>query len=174
MDPTDVLRQIARTSTSTAAQPALRVAVVYQDTRTWAWAAELWSRVTQGLGHDAAAIEAWGLDELSWPQVFPRAVSMSANADAVMISIHATKQVPPDLCNWIDAWLPHRQRPGGALIALIGVSGQTGAPSDRAQEYLRAVAHRGRLEFLLHEYAGPSGSGKIPARAATEPLQEKP
>ena len=164
MEPTDILRQITRTSTDVASQPALTVAVVYQDTRTWAWAAELWSRVAQWMGPDAAAIGAWSLDELSGPPVFREAVSAAANADAVIISIHAAEQSPPRLCAWIDAWLPRRHRPDGSLIALIGVSGREAAPSVRVQEYLRAVARKGGLEFLLHEYVGPCGIEKTPPR----------
>jgi predicted RNA binding protein YcfA (HicA-like mRNA interferase family) len=173
MDPTDILQKIARSSTDAAASPGLRVVVVYQDKRTWAWAAELYSRVTQGLGADAAAIEAWGLEELGWPQVFPHAVLRATNADAVIVSLHATEPIPPGLRTWIDAWVPRRGRPGGVLIALIGLSGHTGRPSDRPQEYLRAVARQGRLEFLLHEYVELSGCGTLPARATTHLSEEK-
>lgn len=173
MDPTDILQKIARDSTGTTSPPGLRVVVVYQDTRTWAWAAELCSRVTQGLGADAASIEAWAVDELGWPQVFPRAVSRATNADAVIVSLHATEPVTPGLRTWIDTWVPQRDRPGGVLIALIGLSGHTGRPSDRPQEYLRAVARQGRLEFLLHEYVEPAGPGTIPTRATISSAKQE-
>jgi len=155
MEPTDILRQIARSGKTSASVPGLRITVVYQDARTCACAAELLHRVTQGLGPEAASVGAWSVDKLASSSVFSKAVSWAANADAVIISIHATGPLPVALRHWIDAWLPRRRRDGGALIALIGVSGQTDAQSERAMKYLRDIARQGRMEFVNHEYVRP-------------------
>ena len=50
---------------------------------------------------------------------------------------------------------------------------EAGRPSDRPQEYLRAVARQGRLEFLLHEYVEPAGPGTIPTRATISSAKQE-
>jgi hypothetical protein len=79
-------------------------------------------------------------------------------ADVILISIHDTKELPTDLCVWIDAWLPRRRLPTGALIALVSVPEQPDVQTDHTRDYLRSVARRGRLDFLLRERKLPVAS----------------
>jgi len=52
---------------------------------------------------------------------------------------------------WVDAWLPRRHSTQGALVALIGFVEQTGGSSAHAEDYLRAVASRAQMDFLLRD-----------------------
>jgi len=54
--------------------------------------------------------------------------------------------------------LPYRSLPTGALIALINVPGQTGAQTNHARDYLRAIAREGQLDFLSRERRLPVAS----------------
>ena len=159
MQSTQILKPVA----AKHAGCALNVTAVYEDIRGREWAMELWRRLSQLMGNDAIANNSWSLVELNRPKVFSEAVSAATLADVLVVSFHAGKQLPAVLCAWIDAWLPRRQRQEGALIALIGVTaGQPDAPSEKVEEYLRAVARRGRLDFLLREHVtaatGPATS----------------
>ena len=155
MEPANILQQFVKTSTGAAGSAGLKVANVYQDLKSRAWAENLWNRVVQLSGPDAVLAAAWSIEELNQAQAFQEAVSAATLADVLMVSIHAGEQLPPGLCAWIDAWLPRRQRQDGALIALLGVvAGQPDVPSKQAEEYLRGVARQGRLDFMLHEHVG--------------------
>jgi len=165
MQTANLLQRIVRASRGTAATPALKVAWVYQDLKSRAWTENLWNRVAQLAGPDDVLVTAWALDELKPRPPFQEAVSAATLADVVMISIHASEQLPPGLCAWIDAWLPGRQRRDGALMVLLGVAaGQPEVPLVWTKEYLRAVARRGGLEFLLREHIETLPHPKTSAR----------
>jgi hypothetical protein len=129
----------------------LNVAVVYQDTPTRKWATQVCGHVTQVAGKDAVHSTWWDISRLSDPEVFKDAVLMTMVADVILVSINDAEELPIDLCVWIDAWLPRRYVPMGALIALITKPEQPGDQMNHARDYLRTVAHKGRLDFLLRE-----------------------
>ncbi len=129
----------------------LNVAVVYQDTPTWKWATQVCDHVTRLAGKDAVHSTWWEISRLSDPEVFKDAVLMTMVANVILVSINDAEELPIDLCLWIDAWLPRRYLPMGALIALISVPGQPGDRTNHARDYLRTVACKGRLDFLLRE-----------------------
>ena len=137
---------------------ALNVALVYQDAPTRKWAAQVCDRVTRLAGKNAVRCTWWEIGRLSDPEVLKDAVLTTVPADVILISIYDAEELPVDLCVWIDAWLPRRSLPTGALIALISVPGQTSARLEHARGYLRAVARKGRLDFLLRERKLPAAS----------------
>jgi len=129
----------------------LNVAVVYQDTPTRKWATQVCDHVKQVAGKDAVHSTWWEISRLGDPDVFRDAVLMTIVADVILVSINDANELPIDLCVWIDAWLPRRYQPMGALIALISVPGQPGDQTNHARDYLRTIARKGRLDFLLRE-----------------------
>jgi hypothetical protein len=137
---------------------ALNVALVYQDIPTRKWATQVCDQVSRLAGKDAVCCTLWNISRLGDPEVLHDAVLTTMQADVILISIYDAKELPVDLCVWIDAWLPRRSLPTGALIALISVPGQTSAQLEHARGYLRAVAHKGRLDFLLRERKLPVAS----------------
>jgi hypothetical protein len=139
-------------------QYALNVALVYQDAPTREWAAQVCGQVTRLAGKDAVRCTWWEISQLGDPEVLKNAVLTTTQADAIFVSIYDAKEFPVDLCVWIDAWLPRRSLSTGALIALISVPGQMSAQLEHARGYLRAVARKGRLDFLLRERKLPVAS----------------
>jgi hypothetical protein len=95
---------------------------------------------------------------LSDPKVLKDAVLTVMRADVILISVYDSKELPVDLCVWVDTWLPRRRLPMGALIALISSHDQSGVQTDHVRDYLRAVAHRSQLDFLLRERKLPAAS----------------
>ncbi len=137
---------------------SLNVVSVYQDTPTREWAAQVLEQLTQQLGKDAIHGTWWEISRFSDSEVLTDAVLTVMRADVILISIYDVKELPVDLCVWIDTWLPRRRLPTGALIGLISVPEQAGVPTCHTRDYLRAVAHRGRLDFLLRERKLPAAS----------------
>ena len=98
------------------------------------------------------------IHSLNDPEVLLEAAHAALAADVIVIAIHAADELPPELCAWIDVWLPRRLARVGALAALIGVAGEPATEAVRTQEYLQAVARRGLLDFLPHERKLPAES----------------
>jgi hypothetical protein len=162
MEQTNILERTTPSGEAEFAPPemeyALNVALVYQDAPTRKWANQVCDRVTQITGKDAVRCTWWDINRLSDPEVLKDAVLTTMQADVILISIYDAKELPIDLCVWIDAWLPRRSLPTGALIALISVPGQMSAQLEHARGYLRAAARKGRLDFLLRERKLPVSS----------------
>jgi hypothetical protein len=130
---------------------ALSVALVYQDAPTKVWASQVCDQVAQLVGKDSIHSAWWEVSRLSDPKVLTDAVLTAMQADVILVSIYDVQELPVELCVWIDAWLPRRYMPMGALITLISVPEQPGTLFDHAREYLREVAQKGRMDFLLRE-----------------------
>jgi hypothetical protein len=92
---------------------------------------------------------------LSDPEVFLDAVQAAATADILIVSVRAADDLPLDVYEWVETWLPLRLQLAGTLVALIGAPEQPGADSLRIGHYLQDVAQRGELEFLLQEQKLP-------------------
>lgn len=119
----------------------LGVAVIYQDHQSREWVSELCNRVARLIGAQAFR-----------PGAFQETVTAASGADVIIVSLQAVPPLDPRFRAWVDAWSRERRRADGTLIALAGVPGRPGAPSEHVQEYLRVVAWEARLEFLLREY----------------------
>ena len=162
MGPKDILEWTAPLDAVEFAPPeteyGLNVALVYQDAPTREWATLVCDQVAQLAGKEAVHCSSWEINCLSDPEVLMDAILMTLVADVIMVSIYDAKELPIELCGWINAWLPYRSLPTGALIALINVPGQTGAQTNHARDYLRAVARESRLDFLSRERRLPMAS----------------
>lgn len=134
------------------------VVLIYQDGVARERAVELWDRVAQLVGKDVARCVAWSIQELSSPEALAKAAAATIHAEVIVVALSAAEKLPPGLGAWIDIWLPQRCRRDGALMAVMGVSGQPAPPSDHAQEYLRATARQGGMEYLLQEHSAGKAS----------------
>jgi len=134
----------------------LGVVVIYQDEPMRQWALEVCGRVAALVGTHALNSRWWKLEDLSQPAVLAGAVSTALRADVLMVAVRATEGFPLPFYVWVDSWLPHRSLGEGALVALITLPERPSLSMDRGHEYLRAVARRGRLDFLLEERRLPS------------------
>ena len=130
---------------------ALNIAMVYQDALTRKWATQVCDQVTRLAGKDAVHCPQWEISRLNDLCVLKDAILMTMVADVILVSIYDAEELPEDFRVWMDAWLARRYLPAGALIALISVPGELSARPKAARDYLRAVARKGRLDFLLRE-----------------------
>jgi hypothetical protein len=134
---------------------ALSIAGVYQDRLTRAWALHTCLSASRLAGEGRIQNTWYEVHRLSDPDILLEAVHAVLRADVIVVSIHATDELPIELCAWIDAWLPRRLSRAGALAALIGVAGRPDSRAVRTQEYLQTVACRGELDFVPHQRTLP-------------------
>jgi hypothetical protein len=136
-----------------------KIAVVYQDTLAQSWAIQMCRPVRQKFGGENVQNTWHSVCSLSDPEILVEAAHAALAADVIVVAVHAADELPPELCAWIDVWLPRRLARVGALAALIGVPAEPAPEVSRTQEYLQAVARRGLLDFLPHERKLPAESG---------------
>ena len=140
-----------RAKTDEESRLALRVVIAYEDPLTHYWAMELWGRVGELIGSGGICRTAWRISDLAHPGVFKEAVREAARANVLVMSFRDAGALPHYLCDWIEAWTPHRIGPGGALVALIGVPPKPSGQYGQAYTYLETVARQAGLDFLPHE-----------------------
>ena len=134
----------------------LKVAVLYQDKPTWQWAARTCNQAIRLAGAESIHASWWDLNRFGDRQELLDAALTAMQADIIVVSIYDTEELPSDLCAWMDAWLPHRLPPVGALIVLLGVPDVPGARFRVGHDYLQEGARKGRLDLLLRVHPVPA------------------
>jgi hypothetical protein len=127
----------------------LNVALIYEDAPTREWAREAFEHVTKVAAEQGVRPTWWNLENLGDPGVLAAAVSTAMRADVIVLAARATEGMSLAFYAWINAWLPNRYNSGGVLAALLGKTERSGTRPARVGEYLREVARRGRMSFLL-------------------------
>jgi hypothetical protein len=156
--------------TAVEAEPTLSVVVIYHDSLTRYWAADLWGRVGKLIDSGGISRKSWKLSELADSFVYADAVRAAAVADMLVISVRDAGDMPLLLPTWVDDWLPLRAGRAGALVALIGVPARPDAQAGRIHTYLEAIARQAGLDFLPRERRLPEESlarSTLPRMAAT-------
>ena len=136
-----------------------KIVVVYQGALAQEWAMQMCEPVWQKFGGEFVRDTWHDINSLGTTKILLEAVRATLTADVIVIAVHAAEELPPDLCAWIDIWLPRRNARTGALAALIGIAGQLDAHAASTQEYLQAVARRGELDFVPQEHRLPVANG---------------
>jgi hypothetical protein len=148
-----------------------KIAVVYQDMLAQSWAIQMCRPVRQKFGGENVQNTWHSVRSLSDPEILVEAADAALAADVIVVAVHAANELPPELCAWIDMWLPRRRARAGALAALIGVTGEPASQTICTQEYLLAVARQGQLDFLPHERKLAAESGVPFTPPTTEPAR---
>jgi hypothetical protein len=130
---------------------AINLTIIYEDPLTQEWAGQVYDQVTEFIDREQVANNSWRVCDLAASQVLPDAVCAAAQADVIILSIHDGDELALNLQAWVEAWLPRRDLPVGALITLICVAEDSKASSLRARKQLEAVARRARMDLLLEE-----------------------
>ena len=100
--------------------PPLTIAVVYQDSLTQRWTAELCARAKVQCGQGTMQCAHWRLDTLSDPAVFKRAVAFALQANLLVIAAYAHMNLPSDVKRWVQTGSQQGRAHKGALVALLG------------------------------------------------------
>jgi hypothetical protein len=131
---------------------SLNVALVFQDDLTQRWAKQTRDLLAKIAGEGAVRSTEWNLGDLRQAEVFRKGTAALAQADAIVIAIHETTRLPAEFYLWVNLWLQQRNGLPGALITLVGTTGDSGVASIETRSYLHAVASQGHLELLFKRY----------------------
>lgn len=140
---------------------AINLAIIYEDPLTQEWAGQVCDVVTAFIDRGCLASHSWRVGDLAAPKVLHDAVCAAAQADVIVLSLRDAEELPLTLRIWIEAWLPRRDLPVGALITLIGAAEGSKAFSLHARRYLEAVARSARMDLLLEERRSESVSPQV-------------
>jgi hypothetical protein len=145
--------------------------VAYEDRQTRSRALHLYDHLAQQLLDDYDFKCAWWkFDHLADIALREHAADDAADANMIVLSLRAEKEIPAACKAWIEAWLPRRDHRKSALVALI--AGDEKADTSRLVTYLQSVARLGHLDLFTHFFGlnEPPGSLSIAAvqeRAST-------
>ena len=163
------------------AEHALNVCVMYEHLGTREWAGSVCARVAKLVGAESLRTTWWSLAELNEPAVLAGAVSTALHADVVVVAVRAAERFPLPFYVWADSWVPYRVKAAAALVALVALPERPTPQSERARDYLRAMARQGRLDFLIEERRLTDGEDTTDAAsdsglaaAATSPSRVAP
>jgi len=107
--------------------------------------------VSRQTGPESLRSTWWKMNDFAESGVLAGAVSIALRADVLVVAMDATQGLPYPFYAWVESWLPHRLMPAGALLVLMGNAEAAGTRASNIREYLRAVAHLARMEFIIEE-----------------------
>ena len=94
-------------------------------------------------------------DELSDLRLAQVAAALASQADLVVFSAHAGRELPDATKNWIETWLPTKNLSDSALAALVGLPEDEQKGITPIHVYLREIAARGHMQFLSQVITAP-------------------
>ncbi len=147
----------------------LSIAAVYEDPLTQEWALQKCRRAMHLVGKDYVRVTWWQMQRLNEPRLLLDAVREAALADIILVSVQAAEEVPSLLGGWFDRLLERRARAAGSLVALLGIPERPQTQPFPLVHYLRAVAEKGNLEFVVEEFPVLSDA----VSRASKPIAER-
>jgi hypothetical protein len=99
----------------------------------------------------------WRFDFLRDPDIARVAAKATSEADLVLFSAHAGRELPSHVTHWMDDWLPLRGNRQGMLGALIGTTHDSLAGLTPIHVYLREAARMAGMDFLPDIMDAPLG-----------------
>jgi hypothetical protein len=129
--------------------------VAYEDTQTRNRALHLYDHLAQQLLDDYDfQCSWWKFDHLTNPTLREQAADSAAQANMIIVCLHARKELSPAHTGWFEDWLPRRDHRKAALVALL--AGEEGTPTVETEAtllYLRQAARLARMDFFDHTFS---------------------
>ena len=154
--------------------------VAYEDTHTRNRALHLYDHLAQGLLDDYDfQCGWWKFEHLTNTTLNQQAADAAAEANMVVLSLQARKQLLPLHKAWIEEWLPRRDNRKSALVVLIGGTDNMERESAPLLAELQLAARLGRMDFFTHAFdlTAPQRQASVQqitdrARASNAPLPD--
>jgi hypothetical protein len=147
------------------------VTVVYEDTGARERALRLCHHLVQGFKNEIEFIfNWWRFRYLEDPEIAQAAAQAAAQADILLFSATSHEELPEEVRNWTDLWVPLRTSGDGVLLVLAGDEG-TELSASPLFRFLRNLAVKASMDCLPREqdelWTSPSASVRsIQNRAA--------
>ena len=143
--------------------------VAYEDTVTRNRALHLYDHLAQELLDDYDfQCSWWKFDHLTDPTLREQSADSAAEANMIILSLHAHREMPPNHQAWIESWLPRRDGRKSALVTLVTGSEMPERDSTPMLTYLHRVAREGKLDFFPHGFDLPRAQRELSAHQIAE------
>ena len=140
--------------------------VAYEDTETRNHALHLYDHLAQQLLDDYDfRCSWWKFDHLANPILQQEAADAAVDANMVILSIHAHRELSPTQKTWLDDWTARRQHHKAALVVMIADTTQPERDDAPALTYLRNVARISGMDFFLHGFELPVANVRLAGTA---------
>jgi hypothetical protein len=132
----------------------LSLLAAFEDSATGTRVKEFCQGLARDLGQDCRIAEhVWLISTFRLRELQEIAAAEASTSDLVIISVHHAPSLPKEVRRWIDLWLQRKRSHSAVLMALLDRDFDD-APSS-IQAYLRGVASRGGMEFLVETEEEP-------------------
>jgi len=139
-----------QSSTQSAAKEPWSVVVVCEDAATHEQALSVCDHLVKRYWTEAAfEFSWWRFAGLVDPENALAAARAAADADMIVFATHPEGDLPGTVKSWIEVWLDKRGAREGSLIGLTGMAAEAKGGATGKHIYLREVAHRAKMDFLL-------------------------
>jgi hypothetical protein len=143
--------------------------VCYEDTYTRNRALHLYDHLAQQLLDDYDfQCSWWKFDHLSNATLGQQAADAAAEANMIVLSVHARPDLLPLHKDWIEDWLPRRDNRKSALVALIAGADRPEREAALMLTYLQRTARLGRMDFFTHTFDTPRPGRELSAQELAE------
>jgi|SRR5580704_6766957 hypothetical protein len=132
------------------------VLVAYEDFSTGNLALSIFDRIFPGFNRLPAfsTRNVWKFDLLEIAPFREMAATEAAYADMIIISTHATAELPTAVKRWMEAWIKKRHSEPGALVVLLEGRRRRGMLDDRVEAYLQTCALRTGMDLFVQRSDG--------------------
>jgi hypothetical protein len=110
----------------------------------------------------------WSFDMLASASMRSTAVGLAAESDMIWCSTHACKALPKPITEWVEAWLPRRSEPAGALVVLLRCPSNYKVEQSPSRAYLEQLARAAAMELFVQRFDCACG---VSLNQAAVPLQ---
>lgn len=114
----------------------------------------------------------WKFDHLTDPSLREHSIDDAAEANMVILSLHARPDISEEHKSWIESWIDLRDQRKCALVAMIGDGAQASVDSSNLIVWLRNAARLGHMDFFNHSFGVsapplPSAPEAAPGKTGT-------
>jgi hypothetical protein len=132
------------------------VTVVYEDTGARERALRLCHHLVQGFKTEIEFVfNWWRFRYLEDPDIAQAAAQTAAQADILLFSTSSHEELPEDVRNWTELWVPLRTPGEGVLLVLTGDAEGTELPTSPLFRFLRNLARKASMDCLPRDSDEP-------------------
>lgn len=125
------------------------VTVVYEDTGSRERALNLCHHLAQGFGGEIDfAFTWWRFRYLEDPDIAQAAAQAAAQADILLFSTSSHNDLPEEVRNWTELWVPRRTSGEGVLLVLTEDADNAELSASPLFLFLRNLARRAAMDCL--------------------------
>jgi hypothetical protein len=125
------------------------IAVIYDDTATRERALWLCHHLVREFWAEIDfQFSWWRFRYLNDPEIARAAAQAAIKADVLIFSAREAEDLPGEVRDWVDAWLPHKRGRPSVLLGMVGDQGASPGALSPLGTCLHEIAQRGGMDYL--------------------------